>query len=237
MSDVTHRSSLSEETIDPALNLQRIREEISSALATAGRPDDVVTITAISKKHDATRILPVLKSGHRVFGENRVQEAAQKWPSLKAQFPDIELRLVGPLQSNKAKEAVALFDAIESIDRPKIAAALAREIKSQNRSPQLFIQVNTGDEPQKSGISPTEASAFIKSCQTEYGLTIDGLMCIPPADQDPAPHFALLAKLAKENGLREVSMGMSGDYALAARLGATRVRVGSRIFGARPAHG
>ena len=235
MSDVTHQTGLSEEKIDSASNLQRIRDEISSALEAASRPASAVTITAISKKHDAARILPVLTSGHRIFGENRVQEAAQKWPALRAKFPDIELRLVGPLQSNKTKEAVALFDAIESIDRPKIAAAIAREMKSQNRKLQLFVQVNTGDEPQKSGVSPTDTSAFVTTCRNEHGLTIDGLMCIPPADQDPAPHFALLAKLAKENGLREVSMGMSGDYALAARLGATRVRVGSSIFGARPA--
>ena len=190
-------------------------------------------MTAVSKKHDAARILPALKAGHRVFGENRIQEAAQKWPPIREQYPDIELRLVGPLQSNKAKEAVALFDVIETVDRPKIAAALAREIVAQGREPRLLIQVNIGEEPQKTGISPREADAFIDQCRNEFGLRVDGLMCIPPAEEAPAPHFALLAKIAKRNGLDQLSMGMSADYSLAARLGATHVRIGTAIFGAR----
>lgn len=210
-----------------------IKEEINQALQTAGRAPDTVTITAVSKQHTPARIRPALEAGHRVFGENRIQEAAQKWPVLRDEFPDIELRLVGPLQSNKTKEAVALFDVIETVDRPKIAAALAREMKSQNRRLPLLIQVNTGDEPQKAGVSPESADAFIKHCRDELDLPIVGLMCIPPADEPPAPHFALLAKLAAGQGLSRLSMGMSADYALAAKLGATHVRVGSALFGAR----
>ncbi len=190
-------------------------------------------MTAVSKQHDEARILPLLKAGHRVFGENRIQEAALKWPPLRAQFPDTELRLIGPLQSNKAKEAVALFDVIETVDRPKIAAALAREMAEQDRHPRLLVQVNTGEEPQKAGVLPTEADAFIEKCRTEFGLQIDGLMCIPPADDAPAPHFALLAKIAQRCGLRQLSMGMSADYALASQLGATHVRIGTGVFGVR----
>lgn len=190
-------------------------------------------MTAVSKQHDATRIIPVLKAGHRVFGENRIQEAAGKWPQLRQHYPDLELHLVGPLQSNKTAEAVALFDVIETVDRPKIAAALAREIASQGRQPRLLIQINTGEEPQKAGVLPGGADAFIEQSRHEFGLEIAGLMCIPPANEAPAPHFALLAKIAKRQGLEQLSMGMSADYVEAARLGATHVRIGTAIFGVR----
>ncbi len=187
----------------------------------------------MAKKHGADRILPVLEAGHRVFGENRVQEAQEKWPPLRASFPDVELRLIGPLQSNKAKDAVALFDVIETVDRPKIARALAQEIEKQGRAIPLLAQVNTGEEDQKAGIAPKETDAFLAQCRDEFGLTIAGLMCIPPAGADPAPHFALLAKIAARNGLSELSMGMSADYRIAAQLGATHVRIGTGVFGAR----
>lgn len=222
---------------DPAAALAAIKAEIDAALKEAGRAAGAVTVTAVSKTHDADAILPVLEAGHRTFGENRVQEAMAKWPALKARFPDIELRLIGPLQSNKAKEAVQLFDVIETVDRPKLAAALAAEIEKQGRRPRLLIQVNTGEEPQKAGVAPADAASFLAHCRDACGLAIDGLMCIPPAGDDPAPHFALLAKLAKTFGLPALSMGMSGDYLIAAQLGATHVRVGTAIFGARPRNG
>jgi pyridoxal phosphate enzyme (YggS family) len=168
-----------------------------------------------------------------VFGENRVQEAESKWPALKAEFPDIELHLIGPLQSNKAKQAVALFDVIETVDRDKIAAELAKEIARQGRVPRLYVQVNTGSESQKAGIEPVETVAFVARCRDVHGLSIDGLMCIPPADENPGPHFALLEKLAREAGVGKLSMGMSADYELAVAFGATSVRVGSAIFGSR----
>jgi hypothetical protein len=168
-----------------------------------------------------------------VFGENRVQEAKGKWPALLQTYPGLQLHLIGPLQSNKAKEAVALFDAIHSVDRPSICQALAKEIESQNRRPALFVQINTGEEPQKAGVAPGEADAFIAACRDKYGLTISGLMCIPPVDEPPAPHFALTAKIAARNGLTHLSMGMSADFAVAIAMGATHVRVGSAIFGAR----
>jgi PLP dependent protein len=192
-----------------------------------------VTLVAISKTHGAEVIEPVIAAGQRVFGENRVQEAKAKWPALKAKYPDLELHLVGPLQSNKAKEAVALFDAIHSLDRVSLAEALAKEIAKQGRSPRLFVEVNTGAEPQKVGVLPEETDAFIKTCRATYGLRVDGLMGIPPADEAPAPHFALLAKIAERNELPYLSMGMSADFALAIRFGATHVRVGTAIFGAR----
>ena len=220
---------------DPAENLRRIKAELDAALMEAGRKAGAVAVTAVSKQHDAARILPALEVGHRVFGENRVQEAAAKWPGLRARFPDIELRLIGPLQSNKAGDAVALFDVIETVDRPKIAAALAAAIQKQGKTPRLLVQVNTGDEPQKAGVSPAEAPAFAAACARDHGLAIEGLMCIPPVDDDPAPHFALLAKIAERCGLAALSMGMSADYAIAAQLGATHVRVGSGVFGPRPA--
>ncbi|MEA2934527.1 MAG: dependent protein, partial [Variibacter sp.] len=174
-------------------------------------------------------------AGQRVFGENRVQEAKAKWPVLRERHAGIQLHLIGPLQSNKAKEAVALFDAVHTVDRPSLCAALAKEIERQSRAPQLFVEVNTGAEPQKAGVLPEEADAFVASCRKDYGLSVSGLMCIPPFDEAPAPHFALLAKIAERNGLAALSMGMSADFALAIRFGATHVRVGSAIFGHRPA--
>src|SRR5437879_12277048 len=178
---------------------------------------------------------PVNEADQRVVGENRVQEAKAKWPALISAYPGLVLHLIGPLQSNKAREAVALFDAIHSVDRPSICEALAKEIDSQKRRPQLFVQLNTGEEPQKAGVAPAEADAFIASCRDKYGLQISGLMCIPPVNDAPAPHFALTAKIAARNGLKNLSMGMSGDFAVAIQLGATHVRVGSAIFGARAA--
>lgn len=218
---------------DVAGRLNAVREKIAAAEREAGREAGSATLVAVSKTFDREHILPTIHAGQRVFGENRVQEAAQKWPSLKAEFPDIELHLIGPLQSNKAREAVALFDVIETVDREKIAAELAKEIARQGRQPRLYVQVNTGSEPQKAGIEPVEAVAFVERCRTVHGLAIEGLMCIPPADENPGPHFALLEKLAREAGVAKLSMGMSGDFELAVRFGATSVRVGSAIFGTR----
>lgn len=177
--------------------------------------------------------MAALDAGHRAYGENRVQEAVARWAPLRPAYPDVELRLIGPLQTNKVREAVAFFDAIESLDRPKLAAALADAIQKEGRAPQLLVQVNTGEEPQKAGVAPLEADEFIEACRKIYGLDVAGLMCIPPADEPPAPHFALLAKIAARNGLAELSMGMSEDFEIAARFGATMVRVGSAIFGPR----
>jgi pyridoxal phosphate enzyme (YggS family) len=210
-----------------------IRARIASAEAAARRPAGSVTLVAVSKTYLAPDILPVLEAGHRVFGENRVQEAQGKWPELKARFPDIELHLIGPLQSNKAREAVALFDVIHTIDRPKIAAAIAAECAKQGRRPRLLIQVNTGEEPQKAGIAPRETAAFLAMCRNELKLEISGLMCIPPVEEEAAVHFAFLAKQAKELGLPLLSMGMSADFETAIAFGASHVRVGSAIFGAR----
>lgn len=192
-----------------------------------------VTLVAVSKTFDADAIRPVIAAGCRVFGENKVQEAQEKWPALKAEYPDVELRLLGPLQSNKARDAVALFDVIESVDREKIASEIAKEITRQGRAPRLYVQVNTGREPQKAGIDPDEAIAFVEHCRKDLGLAIEGLMCIPPAGEDPAPHFELLTALADDAGLDRRSMGMSGDYEKAVIHGATSVRVGSAIFGSR----
>ena len=213
--------------------LARVRAEIARACAEAGRDPAAVTLVAISKTFDAPAIEPVIAAGQRVFGENRVQEAKGKWPALKARHSGIELHLVGSLQSNKAKEAVALFDAIHSVDRASLAEALAKEIAKQGRAPTLFVEVNTGAEPQKAGVLPEAADAFINTCRERYGLAIAGLMCIPPADEPPAPHFALTAKIAKRNGLSLLSMGMSADFPLAIAFGATHVRVGTAIFGER----
>ncbi len=218
---------------DPAANLDALRTELKAAVKEAGRPSERVEIIAVSKTFPAEHITTLLDAGHRIFGENRVQEATAKWPALKAQYSEVELHLIGPLQSNKAKEAVSLFDVIETVDRPKIAKAIASEIQKQGRRPGLLVQVNTGEEAQKAGVSPDEADAFVRQCREEFGLDVTGLMCIPPAGEDPAPHFALLAKIAARNGLKTLSMGMSGDYVVAAQLGATHVRVGSAIFGAR----
>lgn len=218
---------------DVAGRLEAVRGRIAAVEREAGREAGSVTLVAVSKTFDGEHILPAIRAGQRVFGENRVQEAAQKWPAIRADYPDIELHLIGPLQSNKTREAVALFDVIETVDRDKIAAELAKEIKRQGRQPHLFVQVNTGSEPQKAGIDPLEAVAFVTRCRTLYNLTIDGLMCIPPADENPGPHFALLEKLARDAGVERLSMGMSGDYETAVRFGATSVRVGSAIFGTR----
>ncbi len=213
--------------------LKTVLNGIAEAARAAGRDPALVALVAVSKTFDAPDIIPVIEAGQRVFGENRVQEAKAKWPALKLRWPDLELHLIGPLQSNKAHEAVQLFDAIHSIDRPKIAEAIAREIGKQGKAPRLFIQVNTGREPQKAGIDPDQADGFIARCRGELGLRIEGLMCIPPAEEDPEPHFRLLAEIAARNGLARLSMGMSGDYAKAIACGATHVRVGSAIFGHR----
>jgi len=220
-------------TSQPPSGLAAVEAEIARACREAGRDRSSVTLVAVSKTFGADAITPVIAAGQRVFGENRVQEAKAKWPSLTTAFPGIALHLIGPLQSNKAKEAVALFDAILSVDRPSLCQALAKEILSQNKHPQLFVQINTGEEAQKAGIAPAEADAFIASCREKYGLEISGLMCIPPVDEPPSPHFALTAKIAARNGLNSLSMGMSADFATAIRLGATHVRVGSAIFGHR----
>jgi pyridoxal phosphate enzyme (YggS family) len=213
--------------------LEAVRQEIARACREASRDPASVTLVAASKTFAADAIEPVIAGGQRVFGENRVQEAKAKWPELMARHPGIELHMIGPLQSNKAKEAVALFDAIHSVDRPSLCEALAKEIEKQQRTPRLFVEINTGAEEQKAGILPQDADAFLTKCRNDYGLTIAGLMCIPPADEAPAPHFALTAKIAVRNRLKLLSMGMSADYAVAIAMGATHVRVGSAIFGAR----
>ncbi len=218
---------------DAVARLAEVRANIARAEKEAGRPAGAVALVAVSKTFDADAIRPVIAAGQRVFGENRVQEAMAKWPALKEETPGIELRLIGPLQSNKAKEAVALFDVVETVDREKIAAELAKESARQGKAPRLYVQVNTGLEPQKAGIDPREAAAFVARCREVHGLSIEGLMCIPPADENPGPHFALLEKLAREAGVEKLSMGMSGDYETAVRFGATGVRVGSAIFGSR----
>ena len=213
--------------------LASVEHDIARACDDARRERNSVTLIAVSKTFEADAITPVIGAGQRIFGENRVQEARAKWPGLMAAFPGIALHLIGPLQSNKARDAVALFDAIHSVDRPSVCEALAKEINSQKRHPQLFVQINTGEEPQKAGVTPAEADAFLANCRDRYGLSISGLMCIPPVDEAPAPHFALTAKIAARNGLKHLSMGMSADFAIAIRLGATHVRVGSAIFGTR----
>ena len=210
-----------------------MEQDIARACREARRERNSVTLIAVSKTFDADAITPVIEAGQRVFGENRVQEARSKWPELMSAHPGIALHLIGPLQSNKAKEAVALFDAVHSVDRPSICEALAKEIALQKRTPDLFVQLNTGEEPQKAGIAPGETDGFIASCRDRYGLRISGLMCIPPVDEAPAPHFALTAKIAARNGLKLLSMGMSADFAIAIQFGATHVRVGSAIFGKR----
>ena len=222
-------------TITPSLPnaLASVEYDIFRACNEARRERASVTLIAVSKTFEAGAIAPVIEAGQRVFGENRVQEAKAKWPGLMSHYPGIALHLIGPLQSNKAKEAVALFDAIHSVDRPSICEALAKEIDSQKRRPELFVQLNTGEEPQKAGIAPAEADGFIAACRERYGLQISGLMCIPPLNDAPAPHFALTAKIAARNRLKNLSMGMSADFATAIQLGATHVRVGSAIFGHR----
>jgi pyridoxal phosphate enzyme (YggS family) len=213
--------------------LNDVRSRIAAEERAAGRPAGSVQLVAVSKTFEADAIRPAIEAGQRVFGENRVQESQSKWPALKAERPDIELHLIGPLQSNKAADAVALFDVIETVDREKIARALAEEMKRQAKTLRLYVQVNSGLEPQKAGIAPDDTPAFVAFCRDELGLSIEGLMCIPPAEENPGPHFALLAKLALKCGVEKLSMGMSGDYGTAIAFGATSVRVGSAIFGTR----
>lgn len=218
---------------DVASALAAIKADIALACREAGRDPASVTLIAVSKTFGPDAIADAIAAGQRVFGENRVQETKAKWPPLRARHADLSLHLIGPLQSNKAKEAVALFDAIHSVDRPSLCEALAKEVGRQDRKPQLFVQINTGAEPQKAGVLPEQADAFLRACRETYGLVIDGLMCIPPFDEAPAPHFALTAKIAARNGLPLLSMGMSADYRTAIAFGATHVRVGSAIFGGR----
>lgn len=216
-----------------AENLARVRQSIAAAARATGRAPGDITLIAVTKSHGADRIGTALHAGHRVFGENRVQEAERKWPAIRQDFADAELHMIGHLQSNKAADAVALFDVIHSVDRPKLAAALAKEMVKAGRRPPCFVQVNTGEEAQKGGVVPGAAAALVAACRTKYDLPVAGLMCIPPADDEPSPHFALLADLARRLGLAGLSMGMSGDYEVAVRLGATHVRVGTSIFGPR----
>jgi PLP dependent protein len=227
---------MAEPPFDPQSALAEVRARIARAAMAAGRDPADVTLVAVSKQQPWPRIAPVLAAGQRVFGENRVQEAKERWGDpehARAAGEGFVLHLIGPLQTNKAKEAVAFFDVIETLDRERLAHALADEIQAQGRSPRLYVQINTGEEPQKSGVAPQEADAFIAVCRSTFGLTVEGLMCIPPAGEPPAPHFALLAKIAARNGLSKLSMGMSGDFETAVRLGATSVRVGSALFGER----
>jgi pyridoxal phosphate enzyme (YggS family) len=216
-----------------AVGIAAVREEIARACRDARRDPATVTLVAVSKTFDAPAIVPVIAAGQRSFGENRVQEAKAKWPALREVHPGLELHMIGPLQSNKAREAVALFDAIHSVDRPSLCEALGKEIERQSRRPLLFVEINTGEEAQKAGVTPQQADDFLRRCRDAYGLSIAGLMCIPPAEEAPAPHFALTAKIAERNGLKLLSMGMSADYPVAIAMGATHVRVGSAIFGAR----
>jgi PLP dependent protein len=222
-----------EQSVSARENLEKVRAAIAAAETEAKRKEGAVRLVAVSKTKPADEISPVIEAGQRLFGENRVQEAQSKWPGLKAETAGIELHLIGPLQSNKTAEAVALFDVIQTVDREKIAREIARETEKQDKHPGLYVQVNTGSEPQKAGIEPDEAAAFIAMCRAELGLKITGLMCIPPVDENPGPHFALLAKIARENDIETLSMGMSDDFETAIAFGATEVRVGSAIFGAR----
>lgn len=219
---------------DIPARLAAVRARIAKAARDAGHDPASVVLVAVAKTHPAAQILPALEAGQRAFGENRVQEAAAKWPELRARFPDIELHLIGPLQTNKVDQAVALFDVIETVDREKLARALAAEMERQGRRPDCYVQVNTGEEPQKAGIAPPDVDAFLALCRDELGLPVKGLMCIPPVDEAPAPHFALLAEIAERHDLPVLSMGMSGDYEIAIAIGATHVRVGTAIFGERP---
>ena len=218
-------------------NLDGVLDTIRNACRQAGRPAGAVSLVAVTKSWRPESIRPALEAGHRLFGENRVREAQDKWPGLKALFPDVRLHMIGHLQSNKAADAVALFDVIETVDRPKLATAIAREQARQKRQVDCFVQVNTGEEPQKSGIAPADTASFVRHCRS-LGVTVTGLMCLPPLEQEPAPHFALLAELAREQGLPCLSMGMSADYTAAIEQGATHVRIGTAIFGPRKApHG
>ncbi|MGO8869578.1 MAG: YggS family pyridoxal phosphate-dependent enzyme [Alphaproteobacteria bacterium] len=220
-------------SVDVAANLARVKVLIAAAARAGGRAPEGITLVAVTKTHGAERIRPALEAGHRVFGENRVQEAKTKWPELRKAYPGLELHLIGPLQTNKVKEAIALFDMIETVDRPKLAAALAREMAAQGRRPNCLVEVNIGAEPQKSGIAPDDVAAFVAACREDYKLPIVGLMCIPPLAEPPEPFFRRLAELARRSSLPLVSMGMSEDFELAIRAGATHVRVGTAIFGPR----
>jgi pyridoxal phosphate enzyme (YggS family) len=220
-------------SIDPATNLKAVLARIGTARAGAIAPATETRLIAVSKGHGAERIVPVLEAGHRCFGENRVQEAKAKWPDLRMRFGDIELHLIGPLQTNKVREALVLFDCIHSLDRLRLAEALKGEMEKTAKRPRLFVEVNTGEEIQKAGIAPRDTAEFVRQCRDGLGLPVEGLMCIPPAGEEPALHFALLASLARECGLSSLSMGMSGDFETAIRFGATHVRVGTAIFGER----
>ena len=214
-------------------HLAEVMRRIAEAARAAGRNPADVTLVAVSKTHGADKVRELLAAGQRVFGENRVQEAEEKFPALKAEYPDLQLHLIGPLQTNKARDAVALFDVIESVDRERLAGVLAKEMARGGRRPECFVQVNTGEEPQKAGVLPADLDAFVAACRDVHKLPVVGLMCIPPIEEEPALHFALLVKMAARNGLKKVSMGMSADYEIAVRVGATHVRVGSALFGAR----
>jgi PLP dependent protein len=216
-----------------AANLAAVRRKIAVAADAAGRSPESVELVAVSKTHSAEAVSEALLAGHRIFGENRVQEAQGKYPELRVRFPDLALHLIGPLQTNKVRDALAMFDVIESVDRPRLAEALAKEMEHSGRRPPCLIEVNTGEEPQKAGIMPAEADRFIAECRDRLGLPIIGLMCVPPLDEEPALHFALLREIARRNGLTTLSMGMSADFEKAIRFGATHVRVGTAIFGAR----
>lgn len=220
-------------TNDISAGLARVKDEIAAACREAGREGASVTLIAVTKTFGEDTVEQAIAAGQQTFGENRVQESKSKWPAIRERHPGLALHLIGPLQSNKAKEALALFDAIHSVDRPSICEALAKEIQKAGRQPALFVQVNTGAEPQKAGVLPENADAFVKECRGTYGFDIAGLMCIPPFEEAPAPHFALTAKIAERNGLKLLSMGMSADFAIAIAFGATHVRVGSAIFGGR----
>ncbi|HTZ36600.1 MAG TPA: YggS family pyridoxal phosphate-dependent enzyme [Stellaceae bacterium] len=219
-----------------AASLKAVRARISAAALGAGRPADAVTLVAVSKTKPAAAVRAALAAGQRVFGENRVQEAIDKYPALRREFPDLALHLIGPLQTNKVKDAVAHFDMIETVDRPRLAEAQAREMARSGRHPACLVEVNTGEEPQKAGVFPAAADDFIRDCRERLGLPIEGLMCVPPHDEEPAPHFALLREIARRHGLALLSMGMSADFETAIRFGATHVRVGTAIFGAREAY-
>lgn len=216
-----------------ARGLAEVRERIASAARDAGRDPDEITLIAVSKTFGADRILPAIEAGQRIFGENRLQESEEKWPDIRAAHPDVELHMIGGLQSRKVAGAVALFDVIHTIDREKVARAAAKAMAEQDRRPAVMVEVNTGEEPQKSGVAPADADAFIETCRETYGLPVVGLMCIPPASEEPAPHFALLKKIAERNDLHQLSMGMSADFETAIQFGATHVRVGTAIFGVR----
>lgn len=225
--------TLAEETVDVAARLRAVRERIAVVEAEAGREPGSVTLVAVAKTHPEEAVREAIEAGHRAFGENRVQEAKSKWLALRDAVPDAELHLIGPLQTNKARDAVSLFDTIETVDRPRLAAALAREMDRTGRRPTCLVEVNTGEEAQKAGVLPAKADEFVAACRDEYGLPVEGLMCVPPLDEEPALHFALLAEIARRNGLECLSMGMTADFETAIRLGATHVRLGTAVFGPR----